>query len=376
MKEQPKKPRRKRASAEDRAASSGGPTLRDVAERVGVSLATVSVILNNAPTADNFSEQTRNLVRQAAAELGYTVNPLARALRRKRSGVLGCILFNRQDIYYTRFVAVAEAYAREQGYDFVVNSMGYDLDRFESCLAQMLAWRVEGLMLMLGGHVLPPNLKARLLACNMPYILGDSVEPGQPNSAALFSYRSAPLLAEHLYLLGHRRFAVAGVKPANVHSSERLRGLEDWLATVGIGIHPRLKAEIQDGHFGAHAGHACALALLEAGEPFTALVCLNDLVALGALTALAEQGVSVPAACSVVGFGDIPLDYAGAEENRLGRYMSPPLTTVRLPMREFAREAMRRLVSRVARKEDEARYSVELQPVLIARASTAQAPEA
>jgi len=289
-----------------------------------VSQATVSIILNEAPAAQNFSEKTRQQVREAAEALGYRINPLARALRRKRSGVLGCVLWSHQDIYYARFVEIAETFARERGYDFVVTSMGYDLDRFETCLNQMMAWRAEGLLLMLGGRVLEQRLAERLKKNAVPYVIGDSAEPGQLQSAALFSYRSGQLLAEHLYTLGHRNFGVVGVHPSNLHSSERLRGATEFLAGVGVTIDQNAQIAIPEGKFGPEAGYECTEALLNCCRRFTALIALNDLLALGALAALRARGVVVPNDCSVAGFDDISLDYTGADQNRLGQYLAPP----------------------------------------------------
>jgi len=352
-----------------------GPTLRDIAERVGVSQATVSAILNNAPNAGAFAEKTRAEVRKAADALGYRINPLAQALRRKRSGVIGCVLYNQHDIYYARAIEVAERYAKERGFSVAVASMGYDFGHFEACLLQMAAWRVEGLLFMLGGRALPSKLSAMLRKLEVPYLIGDSEDGEAPSSVSQFSHQSGRVAAEHLYGLGHRTYCALGVNRSNLHSSERLRGAEEFLRERGVSIPEALCIGVPKGVHGPNAGHVCAGMALESGLGFTAVLCMNDLIAMGALARFREAGMDVPTNCSVVGFDDLSLDADGLEENRLGRFLSPPLTTVRLPMQEICKEAVRRLLSKVEDSASEASYRVEHQPRLIVRASTA-APRA
>jgi LacI family transcriptional regulator len=346
------------------------PTLKDIAAHVGVSQATVSAILNEAPTASNFADNTRREVKEAAQLLGYRINPLARALRRVRSGVLGCILYNHFDVYYSRVSEVAESYAKERGYELVVVSMGYDLKRLEACLSHMAAWRVEGILLMLGGRPLSPDILAMLDRINPPFVIGDSEDSGSQGSVSRFTRRSGELVAEHLWSLGHRNVAIVGENPNNLHSRERVRGVEEYFQAQGAVLEPRLRIPVPTGAHGPNAGYLCTREALQSGLKFSAIICMNDLFAFGSLAALREKGVKVPEQCSVTGFDDPPLDLDGTEVNRLSRYAAPPLTTVRLPMREICREAMRRLICKVEASEEEAAYSVEQQPRLIVREST------
>lgn len=359
---------------ETRTASGGmrGPTLRDIAERVGVSQATVSAILNGGPNAGAFAQKTQLEVRKAAEALGYRINPLAQALRRKRSGVIGCMMFNQHDIYYARAAEVAERYAKEHGYGIAVTSMGYDFSRFKSCMSQMAAWRVEGLLIMLGGRSLPAGLASALGKLDVPYLIGDAEDGSDSPSVSKFGHLSGHLAMGHLCDLGHRHICVLGVNPSNLHSSERLRGAEELLAERGLNMSPELRISVPAGLHGPNAGYVCAELALNTGVPFSAALCLNDLLALGALALFRDRGVAVPDSCSLVGFDDLSLDADSSEENRLGRFLTPSLTTVRLPMQEICQEAMRRLLSRVQNCEAEASYRIERQPKLIVRDSTAQ----
>lgn len=349
------------------------PTLRDIARRVGVSQATVSAILSESSQANAFAESTRNEVKAAAEAMGYTSNPLARALRRTRSGVLGCLLFNQLDIYYARLAQLLEAQAREAGYGFVGASMGYDFGKLESCLGQLTAWRVEGIVLMLGGRPAPERLLNRLRNLGIPYVLGDSTEEGQPSAVANFAFASGMVAAEHLYELGHRDLAVMGVNPRNLHSQQRLAGLESALAARGLGLRDDAKVALPDGLHGPDAGFAGTETILDSAIRFTALVCLNDLLALGALAALREAGLRVPDDVSVLGFDDVALDVEGSEANRLGRFTCPPLTTVRLPAQEICRVAMNSLVARLKPETAGLEALPEQAPLLVLRGSTGPA---
>jgi LacI family transcriptional regulator len=122
--------------------------------------------------------------------------------------------------------------------------------------------------------------------------------------------------------------------------------------------------------FGAEAGYQCAQSLLQSGERVTAAVCMNDLIALGALRACADRGVKVPADLSVIGFDDICLGSNAAETNRLGGYTKPRLTTVRLPHPQIGRDVARRLVALVREGAEERHENVDITPTLVTREST------
>lgn len=348
------------------------PTLLDIAEHVGVSQATVSAILSDGPNANAFAETTRVSVRAAADKLGYKVNPLARALRRARSGVIGCISCNQHDLYYARTVEVAELYARDCGYGIAAASMGYDFKRFDYCISLMTAWRVEGLLLFVGGRSLPQDALDQLGELGIPIQVGDgdADADASASSIARFIAQSGWLAADHLVALGHSSIGVIGSNPNNLHSSERLKGIGERLLEAGLDLPDshcfRTPAELH----GPHAGYACTLAVLDSGATFTALACLNDLTAMGALTALRERGVAVPGDCSVIGFDDLALDAEASEQNRLGNFLNPPLTTVRLPTRELCQDAMRRLLSRIEHPDVDVPREVDLRPRLILRSST------
>ena len=339
----------RRLSARHRGVRS--PTLRDIAERVGVSQGTVSAVLNDVPRARYYSPETKKKIHAVAEELGYVVNPLGRALKRTRSGTMGCISFNQPDIYYGHLLRGAEEELREHGYEPIMVSMNYNRSQFDICLKKLAAWRVEGFMLMTGGRPVDVDMLKSLERLDLPYIVVDAHGAGGTGPSTHLNRESGRLLALHLTELGHRRLGVLGVNPDNNHTTERLEGIISLLQERGIELPPERIIEVRRSLLGAHAGHTYAAELLERGSRVTALVCINDILAVGAMHLLHERAIRIPEDISVAGFDDVCVDITVTEENRLGAYLWPALTTVRVPHRELGREAAAVLLQRVDRPE-------------------------
>ena len=128
------------------------PTLRDVAEVVGVSVNTVSTVLNDRPRAQDYAQETRERIRVAAKELGYIPNPLAQVLKKSRTNMLGVVMFFQQSNFYASTLQAVEDVAQSKGFEIVSADMGRDLGRFEQCIHLLTAWRVEGIVAAIGGH--------------------------------------------------------------------------------------------------------------------------------------------------------------------------------------------------------------------------------
>jgi LacI family transcriptional regulator len=351
------------------------PTLRDIAERVGVTQGTVSAVLNNAPRAQRFSEETRQRIRTAAAELGYRVNPLARALRKTRSGMIGCLLYNQPDLYNGHMLHWAEAALRAKGYDLAIASMGYDKSRLEPCLAQMAAWRVEGLLVWLGGRVPDAAMLSAFNRFPAPCIVVDSGAPERQHTAARFNREAGRAIARHLLDLGHRKFAVLGGTPGGLHAHDRINGLREALCEAGVSFEEKHVFGVRNDLIGPSAGRQCADDFIQAGMPATAIVCVNDFIAIGALRCLNEHGVDIPGALSIATIDDLCLDYAASEANRLCAYLTPSLTAIRVPLPDVGREAAERLMRQIASGAQLTTYAAEHAPILIVRESTGPASQ-
>ncbi|MCC6144179.1 MAG: LacI family DNA-binding transcriptional regulator [Candidatus Hydrogenedentes bacterium] len=349
-----------------------GPTLKDIAERAGVSIGTVSAVLNNMPRASRYSEQTRIRVRKIAEELGYAGTPLGRVLRSKASGTLGIISFSQPDIFSSHLMHNAQDEMVELGYQPVTASMHYDQSKFDDCLNQLRRWRVEGMLIMTGGRPLTRHVRAELDESGVPYVAADSSEQ-QQTLAPRIDNTSGRLAGEHLAELGHRRVAVLGFNRVSVHAHNRLAGLRAGLEQFGATVPESLIVEMHAGSYGGQAGYECAQELVRIGCPTPAAVCMNDLSAFGALRAFADANLGVPDRISVIGFDDISLSAVVSEDNRLGAYTQPRLTTVRLPQPEIGRSLARQLVALVREGTAPASLESALQPTLQVRESTARA---
>jgi LacI family transcriptional regulator len=350
------------------------PTLHDIAEKAGVSRAAVSAVLNNAPQSQRYSEATRKRVRQVADELGYMANPLGRVLRKKRSGIIGCLTFNQPDIYYGHLLRSAEQVFREHGFEPVTVSMNYDRSRFHEALKKLAVWRVEGLLIMLGGRPVNHGMKKSLGHLATPYFIIDSSASGNRPPSSAMNMKSGRLLASHLLELGHTKMAAVGINPENSHTRERLSGILEILAEAGIPEKEFIVSRMRNGLFGAHAGYVYIEELLAMEREFTAVICANDLLAFGVMRYLHEQNIRIPQDISVAGFDDVCVDVTVTEENHLGAYFTPSLTTIRIPHGEIGISAAEILLSHIEKGVKQEDMQMRNDLLLVVRESTGKPP--
>jgi LacI family transcriptional regulator len=304
-------------------------TISDVANRAGVSVATVSRVLNgNYPVA----EPTRARVMVAVHDLGYIANAHARALIKSTSGTVGVILHDVSDPYFAEIVRGIQEVADRHGKLVVLCSSLRDPSREITYIELLRAQRVDAIILTSGYveddeflaalHEQARGLRAqggRLVLCGQYPVRAPAVIPD--NAGGAFRITS------HLLQLGHRRIAHLTGPPSFSTTDDRLRGYEGALASFGLTPDPDLVAA---GDFSRDGAYASCLTLLNRGIAFSAMFAANDIMAIGALAAFRERGIEVPRDISLVGFDDIPIS----------RDLTPPLTTVAVPMAEIGRRAM------------------------------------
>ncbi|GAA1973794.1 LacI family DNA-binding transcriptional regulator [Microbacterium pumilum] len=296
--------------------SSPKSTITDVARHAGVSLSTVSRVMNGNPTVDPVMAER---VRSAASELGYTANPLARSLVLGRTQTIAVVV---PDLGNPTFQAILRGLSRAaaaDGYHVLIADSVED-DAEEAVLAVETRRRTDGLILC--APRMPEHRLETLLADVAPVVLVNRApRAGTPAVAA--DYRSALReIIEHLHGLGHRRFAYLSGSPRSASNAARLAALEDARAA-----HRDTAIVELDGGVDFDAGAAALDAVLETGA--TAVLGFNDLVAMGLLSAAGERGIRVPEDLSIAGFDDIPF----------ARFTSPPLTTAAVPAAELGARA-------------------------------------
>jgi LacI family transcriptional regulator len=306
-------------------------TIKHVAEKSGVSIQTVSRVLNNRP---DVSPETRKRVQEVIESLSYQPDAMARGLASKRTYTLGLIASDFTDDWFGQVVTGAEKEAHEHGYFFMLGSRGnnpQDEPKFLRLLAQR---HVEGILLIRAERSSDLEHLRKFQKRGMPIVSTGLYLPGSEFSLVeVDNLDGARQATQHLISLGHRQIAMI-TGPTGWNSVEnRTHGYLQALESSGIVPNPELI--IQGQSWWHRAGYEAMKALLGKRLPFTAAFVHNDRLAEGVISALNVAGLKVPQDVSIVGFDDIP----GAE------FYDPPLTTLRQPMQAVGAAAARLLIN-------------------------------
>jgi DNA-binding LacI/PurR family transcriptional regulator len=308
-------------------------TLRDVARLAGVSIKTVSNVVNDYP---HVRPATRQRVREAITALGYSPNLSARSLRSGRSGVLGLAVPELSLPYFAELADEVIQAAERRGLVVLIEQTSRSRRREVDLLSSARLRMVDGLVfspLEMGMDDAP------LLETGVPLVLlGERIFHPGVDHVVMQNVQAARAATEHLLSLGRRRIAVLGHHPGEVIGSAglRLRGYREALADAGVGVDEALLAPA--GLWHRRQGAEAMRALLASGADFDAVFAFNDTLALGAVHALQGAGRRVPDDVAVIGFDNL-------DE---GRYSLPTLTTVDPGRREIAEAAVEALVQRIA----------------------------
>lgn len=331
-------------------------TIRDVAREAGVSIATVSHVVNGTRFV---SPATADRVKGAMDALNYRPQALARRLRRGESSTLGLLISDIANPFFPELVSAFEEDALESGLEVLVGNTRYDPQRCRKSMERFLDAQVRGVAVF--ASELDPKSLEPFRRYEVPLLLLDR---GLTEGASVLEIDYAEgleLAVAHLYDLGHRHIAFVG-GPASLYSAGlRRTAFEAAMARRGS-EDPRVRTEVIPGDFQVAGGRRAARHLSGMATRPTAVVCANDLMALSLLSQLSTDGISVPAEISVVGFDGIGL----------GAIAAPPLTTVALDPSRLAKDAFR-LIRRIA-FDGEDPESMAVIPILIERRSTAPPP--
>ena len=327
-------------------------TIYDVAREAGVSISTVSRVLNGTSPV---KEAKRQLVLEAAGALGYVPNPAALSLLNKRTGGLGVVLPFVSGEFFSELLNALDTTAQALGYYLIISTSHSRAEEFQRTI-DALDRRIDGLIVM--APELDAEGTASLLTSDTPVVFVNTQTEGLDADAINFdNFAGGRMVTEHLLALGHRRIALAAGPERTWDARERRRGYRS--AMIEAGLDP--DALEVDGGFAREDGYAAAQALLERTPRPTAIVAANDYCAFGAMSALHDAGVSVPDEVSVCGFDGLTS----------GQYFVPSLTTARVPLGEVGSRAVRQLAARLDAGTADAPPHVEVVPVeLVVRGST------
>jgi len=312
------------------------PTIKDVARKSGVSVATVSRVIHGLGAG--YSDRTRDLVLKTAEELGYRPNAIARGLVNKRTHTIGVLFPDVSGSFSSELLHGIEEEAHERGFSVIVCNTARDGERTAKYLRMLREKQVDGIVF--ASYFDPAAYDAELAAMRMPVVLVNTVPGGAELPYIKVDDRLAAREAtECLLRQGHRDIAmIAGTRNDPVAGQPRLAGYREALEASGVAYREELVAY---GDFRLDGGRRAMERLLEAAPPFTALFAASDEMAVGAINAARERGLAIPADLSVVGYDD--LIYA--------RMVHPPLTTVRQPLAEMGRRASDILIARIQEED-------------------------
>lgn len=327
-------------------------TLAMIAERLGISTATVSLALRSSPLV---AAETRERVAALADELGYIYNRSAASLRTARTGIVGLVVHDILNSYFAELAAAVETALRDEGLTVILCNHGDDFQRQQRFLETLLQYRADGVILCPSLGTTARDID-RLEQAALPTVLIARDVPGLGATPRVRGDDATGmrLAADHLIGLGHRRIAFVGGRAQSSSGRERRRGFDEALAAAGIAPDPDLV-------FAERMSRTDGIAVADevlARRP-TAIAAFNDLIALGLMMALRRRGVEPGRDIALTGYDDI-------EEASV---WSPSLTTVWNGQQEVGREAARMLVELVAGRAVAAPERLVL-PILRVRDST------
>lgn len=308
------------------------PTVEDIATAAGVSTATVSRVLNKP---DSVSHALREKVHTEVSRLGYVPSGAARALASNRSYTVGAVIPTLNNAIFAAGIAAFEATLTSNGYTMLITVTNYDPLHEVEQVRRLLERGVDALMLVGLDHDEGVWRLLKTSQCPAAAIWGHSDNPPIPS----FGFDNAAAAAgavTHLVELGHRRIGmVAGISDGNDRARARRRGVEKTLSTHGLACDASLFVEKPYSHQDGRDGLSTLMSL---AEPPTAIVCGNDVLAMGAMFQARDLGMSIPTDLSVVGFDNLPIT----------EHLQPALTTINVPSADIGAETAQALLRHLA----------------------------
>ena len=340
----------------------GQVNLRMLAEHLELSQTTVSLVLNNSPSARSIPQDTRDRVVEAARRLNYRPNYFARSLRQSRSMSVGVLAPDLSEGYFTHVMSGVLDELTRARYFYFTACHDWKRELIEMYPRMLVERAVDGFLLI--------NTPTDLIQVPVPVVAISAHTPAENVTNIVLDHRLAAEQAlAHLHSLGHRRIAFMRGPRAISDSEFRWEAIQKVAREMSLKLDPALVIRIDSAGWSTKTGyHPMApeigykpmQALLERTRDFTAIFCFNDIAAIGAIRALKEAGLTVPGDVSVVGFDDI----------QSAAYSTPSLTTVRQPLLEMGKRGAQVLLDRIANREKKYPTEIVMAPELVVREST------
>jgi LacI family transcriptional regulator len=336
-----------------------------LAEHLELSQTTVSLVLNNSPSAKSIPQETRDRVTEAAERLNYRPNYFARSLRQSKSMSVGVLAPDLSEGYFTRVMSGVVQELTAAHYFYFTACHDWKRELIEKYPRMLVDRAVDGFLLL--------NTPADHIEVPVPVVAISAHSVIENVTNIVLDHHSAVEQALlHLHALGHRRIAFMRGPQAIPDSEYRWESIHQVAGEIDLEIDPALVIHIdsvgwsmKDGYhpMAPEIGYRPMQGLLERTRDFTAIFCFNDIAAIGAIRALKDAGLSVPGDVSVVGFDDI----------QSAAYSTPSLTTVRQPLAEMGQRGAQVLLERIADHGKEHESEIVMAPELVVRESTGPA---
>ena len=328
--------------------------LEQVARRAKVSTATVSRVLNNASVVKS---TTRARVVKAIEELKYHPNLHARSLAGGKSRTIGVIVSNMENPFFFDIYKTIESDAHTRGYEVVMANTDYRSEQLVTSVRLMIGRRVAGLAVIVSE--MAPELMDELNDSRIPVVFYDVGTPrGNVTNIRVNYRRGIEKVVDYLYSVGHRRLGFIGHHAILGPINERMKAVMDAVARIpSLEVRTAADADTLEG------GRQAARQLLSSGYAPTAIICVNDITAVGVLRELRERGIRVPQDVSVTGFDNV----------KLSEFCYPALTTVHIPREQIGHIICESLMSKSG-KSAVAEAEIVIDPEFVLRDSTGPAP--
>ncbi|MDH2927071.1 HTH-type transcriptional repressor PurR [Lonepinella koalarum] len=327
-------------------------TIKDVAKMAGVSTTTVSHVINNTR---HVAQETKQAVMDAIQQLCYSPSAVARSLKINTTKSIGMIVTTSESPYFAEIIQAVESHCYRQGYSLFLCNTQNDAEKIKNHLEMLAKKRVDGILIMCAEY-LQESLDLFNNFRELPMVVMEWGIQHSNNDIILDnSFNGGYLAAQHLIENGHQKIGIIAGELSKTTAQTRFQGFEKAIFDAGLTLNPNW---IQEGFFEPEDGYECMNKILAQAELPTAVFCCNDVMALGAISAITEKGLRVPDDISIIGYDNI----------HSSRFYAPPLTTIHQSKARLGERALKLLLDRIHHKNNE-KETIELYPELIVRKS-------
>ena len=326
-------------------------TIKDVAKMAGVSTTTVSHVINKTRFV---AQETEKLVLQAIEALNYSPSAVARSLKVNTTKSIGMIVTTSEAPYFAEIIHAVEEHCYRQGYSLFLCNTQNNAEKIKNHLEMLAKKRVDGILVMCSEY-LPDSLNVLTNFESIPMVVMDWGPNAHTDIIQDNSFDGGYLATKHLIENGHKHIGIISGELTKTPAKTRYEGFLHAMKESGLTVNPDW---VMEGFFEPEDGYECMNKILRQTELPTAVFCCNDVMALGAISAIGEKGLRVPDDISIIGYDNI----------HASRFYSPPLTTIHQSKSRLGVQAVNLLFERINHKSDQ-RETIEIHPELVIRKS-------